>query len=105
MATRVEVLIPNAGQTSGEATIVRWLKQPGESIRSGDILLEVETDKATMEVEATASGILDEVRYVEGDVVPVLTAVAVIRPAAMPSANASVSLAPALPESVQPPTA
>ncbi|HLB49126.1 MAG TPA: dihydrolipoamide acetyltransferase family protein [Anaerolineales bacterium] len=74
----VEVLIPNAGQTSGEATIVRWLKKPGDSVKVGEALLEVETDKATMEVEATAAGVLQDVRYETGAVVPVLTAVAVI---------------------------
>jgi len=74
----VDVLIPNAGQTSGEATILRWLKKPGDSVKVGEALLEVETDKATMEVEATAAGVLQGVRYETGAVVPVLTAVAVI---------------------------
>ncbi len=74
----VDVLIPNAGQTSGEATILRWLKKPGDSVKIGEALLEVETDKATMEVEATAAGVLQGVRYETGAVVPVLTAVAVI---------------------------
>ena len=94
MAASIEVLIPNAGQTSGEATIVRWLKHPGEMIRYGDILLEVETDKATLEVEASASGILDDVRFVEGDVVPVLTAIAVIRSEAGPAENKGASPEP-----------
>ncbi len=74
----IDVLIPNAGQTSGEATILRWLKKPGDSVKVGESLLEVETDKATMEVEATAAGVLQDVRYEIGAVVPVLTAVAVI---------------------------
>jgi pyruvate dehydrogenase E2 component (dihydrolipoamide acetyltransferase) len=74
----MDVLIPNAGQTSGEATIVRWLKKPGDSVKVGEALLEVETDKATMEVEATAAGVLQDVRYETGAVLSVLTAVAVI---------------------------
>jgi len=74
----VDVLIPNAGQASGEATIIRWQKKAGDAVRQGEVLLEVETDKATMEVEATATGVLQAVRYAEGDVVPVLTVVAVI---------------------------
>ncbi len=74
----MDVLIPNAGQTSGEATIVRWLKKPGDSVKVGEALLEVETDKATMEVEATAAGVLQDVRYEAGAVLSVLTAVAVI---------------------------
>lgn len=74
----VDVLIPNAGQTSGEATIVRWLKRPGDLVRQGEVLLEVETDKATMEVEATGPGVLQDVRYAEGIVVSVLTKAATI---------------------------
>ncbi|MBM4424602.1 MAG: 2-oxo acid dehydrogenase subunit E2 [Chloroflexi bacterium] len=74
----VEVLIPNAGQTSGEATILRWLKKPGDAVKVGEALLEIETDKAAMEVEAAAAGVLQSVRYEAGAVVPVLTTVAVI---------------------------
>jgi pyruvate dehydrogenase E2 component (dihydrolipoamide acetyltransferase) len=74
----VDVLIPNAGQASGEATIIRWLKKPGDAVQRGEVLLEVETDKATMEVEATATGVLQEVQHAEGAVVPILTTVAVI---------------------------
>ena len=73
-----DVLIPNAGQASGEATIIRWRKKPGDRVQPGEVLLEVETDKATMEVEATATGVLQDVRFAEGAVVPILTAVAVI---------------------------
>ena len=73
-----DVLIPNAGQASGEATIIRWRKKPGDRVQRGEVLLEVETDKATMEVEATATGVLQDVRFAEGAVVPILTAVAVI---------------------------
>ena len=58
--------------------IIRWWKKPGDMVQRGEVLLEVETDKATMEVEATASGVLQDVRYAEGAVVPILTAVAVI---------------------------
>jgi pyruvate dehydrogenase E2 component (dihydrolipoamide acetyltransferase) len=74
----IDVLIPNAGQASGEATIIRWRKKAGDAVRQGEVLLEIETDKATMEVEATATGVLQAVRYAEGDVVPVLTVVAAI---------------------------
>jgi pyruvate dehydrogenase E2 component (dihydrolipoyllysine-residue acetyltransferase) len=74
----VDVLIPNAGQASGEATIIRWRKKAGDAVRQGEVLLEVETDKATMEVEATTTGVLQDVRFAEGAVVPILTAVAVI---------------------------
>src|SRR6059036_3298367 len=51
--------------------IVSWLKKEGEAIKKGEPLLEVETDKAVVEVEATADGVLAGVKSHEGDVVPV----------------------------------
>lgn len=56
MAT--EIRMPALGQTSDELRILRWLKVEGEAIKAGEPLLEVETDKATLEVEAAATGIL-----------------------------------------------
>jgi pyruvate dehydrogenase E2 component (dihydrolipoamide acetyltransferase) len=51
--------------------IVSWLKKEGESVAKGEILLEVETDKAVVEIEATADGVLAGIKSHEGDVVPV----------------------------------
>jgi len=51
--------------------IVSWLKKEGESVAKGEILLEVETDKAVVEIEATADGVLAGIKSREGDVVPV----------------------------------
>ncbi|MSR82961.1 MAG: 2-oxo acid dehydrogenase subunit E2 [Candidatus Latescibacteria bacterium] len=56
MAT--EIRMPALGQTSDELRILRWLKAEGEAIKAGEPLLEVETDKATLEVEAAVAGIL-----------------------------------------------
>ena len=47
-----EVLLPALGETMDSARIVRWLKQPGDRVAKGDPLFEIETDKATIEVEA-----------------------------------------------------
>lgn len=60
MAT-VSVIMPPLGDTTDEVRLVRWLKREGEPVRKGEPLFEVETDKATLEVEALASGTLGEI--------------------------------------------
>jgi pyruvate dehydrogenase E2 component (dihydrolipoamide acetyltransferase) len=45
------VMMPDLGQTAAEGKIIRWLKKPGDMVAKGELLLEVETDKVTMEVE------------------------------------------------------
>lgn len=62
-----EVRMPKLSDTMEEGTVLRWLKQPGERVEPGEMLLEVETDKADMEVEATVGGVLREVRLAEGE--------------------------------------
>jgi pyruvate dehydrogenase E2 component (dihydrolipoamide acetyltransferase) len=70
--------MPALGMAQETGTIIRWLKQPGDRVESGEPLMEIETDKATVEIEAPASGSLARVTAQEGDEVPVGTAVAVI---------------------------
>ena len=67
----VEVIMPKLGQTMEKGKIVRWLKKEGERVERGEPLLEIETDKAVLEVEARGSGVLKKVLAREGDVVPV----------------------------------
>src|SRR5262252_5553814 len=77
MAT--EVLMPALSPTMTEGKIARWLKSEGESVRAGDVLAEIETDKATMEVEAVDEGVLAKIVIPEGtDHVAVNTPIAVI---------------------------
>jgi pyruvate dehydrogenase E2 component (dihydrolipoamide acetyltransferase) len=59
---RFEMKMPDLAATESEIRIVRWLIEPGERIERGRAILEVETDKATMEVESVVSGVLAEVR-------------------------------------------
>jgi pyruvate dehydrogenase E2 component (dihydrolipoamide acetyltransferase) len=59
---RYEMKMPDLATTESEIRIVRWLIEPGEKIERGQPLVEVETDKATMEVESAVSGVLAEVR-------------------------------------------
>jgi pyruvate dehydrogenase E2 component (dihydrolipoamide acetyltransferase) len=65
------VVMPALGMSQDTGLVVRWLKEEGEEVRRGEPLLEIETDKAQVEVEAQASGILGGVRAREGDEVPV----------------------------------
>jgi pyruvate dehydrogenase E1 component beta subunit len=77
MAT--EVLMPALSPTMTEGKIARWLKNEGEPVHSGDVLAEIETDKATMEVEAIDEGVLAKIVVPEGtDHVAVNTPIAVI---------------------------
>ncbi|MGQ9625953.1 MAG: 2-oxo acid dehydrogenase subunit E2 [Anaerolineae bacterium] len=76
MAT--EVIMPKFGMTQEEATVLRWLKGEGDAVEKDEPILQVETDKVVMEVEAPASGILRGLRCKEGDVVPVTEVIAYI---------------------------
>ncbi|MRR06210.1 MAG: 2-oxo acid dehydrogenase subunit E2 [Deltaproteobacteria bacterium] len=76
MAT--DIIMPKLSDTMEEGLLISWKKNPGEKVTRGDIIAEVETDKATMELEAFASGVLLEIRAKAGDVVPVGTVIGVI---------------------------
>jgi pyruvate dehydrogenase E2 component (dihydrolipoamide acetyltransferase) len=70
------VIMPKTGMAMEEGTILRWLKKEGEEVAKGEVLLEIETDKTSMEVEAEASGRLLAILRREGEVVPVTQAIA-----------------------------
>jgi pyruvate dehydrogenase E2 component (dihydrolipoamide acetyltransferase) len=76
MATAV--IMPKLEISQESATIVDWLKQEGDPVEKGEPLLVIETDKATLETEAPATGILADIRFVAGDRVPVTEVVAYI---------------------------
>src|SRR6516165_10374565 len=74
-----EVLMPALSPTMEKGNLARWLKKEGDQIRSGDVIAEIETDKATMEVEATDDGTLGQILVPEGTAdVAVNTPIAVI---------------------------
>lgn len=73
-----DVIMPALGMAQDTGLIVAWHKSPGDAVAEGDVLFEVETDKATMEVEAQAAGFLTQVRAHAGDDVPVGHVIAVI---------------------------
>ena len=66
-----EVIMPKAGMAMEEGKVVRWLKKEGDAVAQGEPLLEIETDKVNMEVEAMDAGFLIKVLAEEGDTVPV----------------------------------
>jgi len=72
------ITMPKLGFDMAEGTLVRWVKQEGERISKGDVLAEIETDKATVEVESHASGVVLRLLVNQGDVVPVSSPIAVI---------------------------
>jgi pyruvate dehydrogenase E1 component beta subunit len=75
----VEVLMPALSPTMTEGTLAKWLKAEGDSIHSGDVIAEIETDKATMEVEAVDEGILGKIVVAEGtEAVPVNQVIALL---------------------------
>src|SRR3954471_8860317 len=65
------IKVPPLGESIVEATVSRWLKKEGEAVAAGDTLVELETDKITVEVPALAAGVLTKRERNEGDVVKV----------------------------------
>src|SRR3954466_9393368 len=75
----IQVLMPALSPTTEKGNLAKWLKKEGEMVRSGEIIAEIETDKATMEVEATDEGTLGQILVPEGTAdVAVNTPIAVI---------------------------
>ena len=72
------IIMPKLGFDMAEGTLVRWVKNEGEEISKGDVLAEIETDKATVEVESSASGMVLKLLVDQGAVVPVSTPIAVV---------------------------
>jgi pyruvate dehydrogenase E2 component (dihydrolipoamide acetyltransferase) len=72
------VIMPVLGMSQDTGRLVKWLKQEGDRVEAGEALMEIETDKATVEIESTATGILQEVSATEGDLVPVGQTIALI---------------------------
>jgi 2-oxoglutarate dehydrogenase E2 component (dihydrolipoamide succinyltransferase) len=67
----VEIHVPELGESVADATVGRWLKQEGEAVKSGDPLVELETDKINFEVEAEQDGVLESIAKSEGETVGV----------------------------------
>ena len=75
----IEILMPALSPTMEEGTLSKWVKNEGDTVKSGDVIAEIETDKATMEVEAVDEGVLGKILIAAGtEGVKVNTAIAVL---------------------------
>jgi 2-oxoglutarate dehydrogenase E2 component (dihydrolipoamide succinyltransferase) len=75
----VDLVMPKMGESIMEATILKWLKQPGDTVRQDESLLEIATDKVDSEVPSVTAGTLEEVLFQVNDVVPIGSVIARIR--------------------------
>ncbi|MBS1066004.1 pyruvate dehydrogenase complex dihydrolipoamide acetyltransferase [Gluconobacter kondonii] len=97
MAT--DILMPALSPTMTEGKLARWLKAEGDTVAAGDVIAEIETDKATMEVEAVDEGILGRILIQEGvEGIPVNTPIAILVEEGEAVLDASSAQAPAAPK-------
>lgn len=74
-----DLVMPSLGADMEAGTLVRWRKQPGDAVKRGDVIAEVETDKGVIDIDVFASGVLEEIFVTPGNRVPVGTRLAKIR--------------------------
>ncbi|MFM8663029.1 MAG: biotin/lipoyl-containing protein [Acidimicrobiaceae bacterium] len=90
-----DITLPQLGETVTEGTITRWFKKVGDTVAADEPLFEVSTDKVDTEVPSPVAGTVTEIRFNEGDTVPVGTVIAVVGAANAAAAPAPVAPAPA----------
>ena len=98
----ISIKVPTLGESIVEATVSRWLKKEGEAVAVGDTLVELETDKITVEVTAMNAGVVTKIAHGEGDVVKVDELLAEIDDAASGTASAPAPAAAAAPPAPAP---
>ncbi len=74
----VEFLMPKFGEVMEEGTLIEWKKKDGDPVEKGEVILEIETDKANTDVESTATGIIQKILVQEGETVDINTPLALI---------------------------
>src|SRR5476651_2424582 len=75
----VDLVMPKLGESIMEATVLKWYKQPGDTIKMDETLLEIATDKVDSEVPSTVAGVVEEILFKVNDVVPIGTVIARIK--------------------------
>jgi 2-oxoglutarate dehydrogenase E2 component (dihydrolipoamide succinyltransferase) len=95
----VDLVMPKMGESIMEATILKWVKQPGDAVKQDETVLEIATDKVDTEVPSIAAGTLEEILFQVNDVVPIGTVIARVRTA---TAAGNASSHPDTPASSQP---
>jgi len=93
----VDLVMPKLGESIMEATILKWHKKPGDTIKQDETVLDIATDKVDSEVPSTAEGVIEEILFKENDVVPIGTVIAKIRVGANAAVSSSLP-APAPPQ-------
>lgn len=89
----VDLIMPKLGESIMEATVLKWHKQPGDTVKMDETVLEIATDKVDSEVPSTAEGIIEEILFQVNDVVPIGTAIARIRTGAAEPVQTSAPVA------------
>jgi len=90
----IEIRVPTLGESVSEATVGKWLKKPGDSVKVDEPLVELETDKVTVEVPAPAAGVLSDITAAQGMTVAIGAVIGALRP----SGTAAAAVAPAAPK-------
>ncbi|NBB51320.1 dihydrolipoamide succinyltransferase, partial [Rhizobium sp. CRIBSB] len=90
-----DILTPALGESVSEATIAKWTKKPGDAVRKDELLVELETDKVSLEVVSPADGVLAEIKAAEGDTVVPGTVLGVVSEGAAAAAPAPAKAAAA----------
>ena len=101
-----QILMPALSPTMTEGKLARWMKAEGDAVASGDVLAEIETDKATMEVESVDEGTVSEILVEEGtEGVKVNTPIAVVLAEGESASEAAAPVAETAPEPAEAPVA
>ncbi len=99
---RIDVVMPQMGESIAEGTMSRWLKKPGDSVKRDEPLFEISTDKVDAEIPAPSAGILVEILVTDGQTVPVQTVVARLETDASSAAVVTAAPTPAPVEAAAP---
>src|SRR5215213_5975917 len=91
----IEIRVPTLGESIVEATVGKWLKQVGDTIAAGEMLVDLETDKVNVEVAAEQGGVLEQIVKTEGQNVGVGEVIGMINAGASAVATAAQAAAPA----------
>lgn len=100
----VDLVMPKLGESIMEATVLKWYKQPGDTVKMDETVLEIATDKVDSEVPSTAAGVIDEILFKVNDVVPIGTVIARIRTGAAEATSSRPVIPTPVKETVTQPT-
>ena len=99
----IEITVPELGESITEATVAKWFKKVGDPIAVDETLLELETDKVTLEVPAPSAGVLQEILVIDGTNVEVGAILGSIAEGAAPEAKTPAALEPPVSAAPEPP--